>query len=222
MDLKQPISFGSGGKSAKKPLYPTKTSINLVDVEATRGNLAVQLALFLVVLVLIGIFAKFAVVDPLAESMGSSAEVAAAQAQLAALEEENANYAELNERYARYVVTGLTEDEQVLIDRDTVIDLLEQKVMGVGHVSSLKVSGNVAVATSLGADLNQVSKLVEDLETDERVAHVTVSTAQGENDSGTSATIQITFKGTLDEADQAAVDALMSEAMGEEAGNDAA
>ena len=40
--------------------------------------------------------------------------------------------------------------------------------------------------------------LVESLESDQRVAHVTVSTAQGETDSSTSATIQIVFAGPLD------------------------
>ena len=39
---------------------------------------------------------------------------------------------------------------------------------------------------------------MESLESDQRVAHVTVSTAQGENDSSTSATIQIVFAGPLD------------------------
>lgn len=222
MDLKQPITLGAGSKKTKKVAYPTKTSINLVDTGETRSNLATQLALFVIVLALIGVFAKFAVVDPLAEGMDSSAQVAEAQARLTALQEENANYAELNERYARYVVTGLTESEENLVDRDTVIDLLEGKVMRVGYLSSLKVSNNVAVATCLGADLNEVSKLVQDLETDERVAHVTVSTAQGENDSGTSATIQVTFKGALDVAGGEALDDMMSEALGEGAGNDAA
>ncbi|MFR4804416.1 MAG: hypothetical protein ACLT98_14515 [Eggerthellaceae bacterium] len=46
--------------------------------------------------------------------------------------------------------------------------------------------------------MNEVSALVESLESDQRVAHVTVSTAQGENDSSTSATIQIVFAGPLD------------------------
>ena len=40
--------------------------------------------------------------------------------------------------------------------------------------------------------------ILESLESDQRVAHVTVSTAQGENDSSTSATIQIVFAGPLD------------------------
>lgn len=213
MDLKQPISL-SPGKRAKKVVYPTKTTINLVSADEHRGNLVTQLALFTIFLVLVGIFAKFAVVDPLAQSVASSSEVSEANARLAALEAENDNYAELNQKYERYVVTGLTEDEQNLASRDMVLDLLESKVMNVGYLSSLKVAGNAAVVTCLGADLNEVSKLVEDLETDERVAHVTVSTAQGENDTGTSATIQIMFKGALDTEAESAIDAALSEAAG--------
>ena len=77
--------------------------------------------------------------------------------------------------------------------------------MDVGYLSSLRVLGNTATVTCLGADLNQISALVENLETDKRVSHVTVSTAQGENDSSTSATIQIVFKGANDtENDQSA------------------
>lgn len=204
MNLKQDVSLGSL-KRGKTPTYPTKTSINLVDTERTRGNLMVQLALFVIALVLIGIFAKFAVVDPLASSMASSNDVAAAQARLDALTAENADYAELNAQYDRYVVPGLTAEEQDLTDRDTVLDLLQQKVMDVGYLSSLRVMGNTATVTCLGADLNQISTLVENLETDKRVSHVTVSTAQGENDSSTSATIQIVFKGANDtENDQSA------------------
>lgn len=197
MDLKQDVSLGSL-KRGKAPVYPTKTSINLVDTEQARGNLLVQIALFVIALALIGVFAKFAVVDPLASSMASSNEVAAAQARLDDLVAQNADYAELNAQYDRYVVPGLTEEEQNLVDRDTVLDLLEQKVMNVGYLESLRVSSNVVTATCLGVDLSRISTLVESLESDDRVAHVTVSTAQGENDSSTSATIQIVFKGALE------------------------
>lgn len=214
MDLKQEVSLGSL-KRGKAPAYPTKTSINLVDTEQARGNLVVQLALFAIALVLIGIFAKFAVVDPLASSMESGNEVSAAQARLDALIAENADYEELNAQYDRYVVPGLSEQEQNLVDRDTVIDLLQQKVMNVGYLDSLRVVSNTVTATCLGVDLSRVSSLVESLESDERVAHVTVSTAQGENDSGTSATIQIVFKGPLETEAEASAE-------GEGAGNGAA
>ena len=214
MNLKQDVSLGSL-KRGKTPTYPTKTSINLVDTEKTRGNLMVQLALFVIALVLIGIFAKFAVVDPLASSMESGNEVSAAQARLDALIAENADYEELNAQYDRYVVPGLSEQEQNLVDRDTVLDLLQQKVMNVGYLDSLRVVSNTVTATCLGVDLSRVSSLVESLESDERVAHVTVSTAQGENDSGTSATIQIVFKGPLETEAEASAE-------GEGAGNGAA
>lgn len=214
MDLKQEVSLGSL-KRGKAPAYPTKTSINLVDTEQARGNLVVQLALFAIALVLIGVFAKFAVVDPLASGMESGNEVSAAQARLDALIAENADYEELNAQYDRYVVPGLSEQEQNLVDRDTVLDLLQQKVMNVGYLDSLRVVSNTVTATCLGVDLSRVSSLVESLESDERVAHVTVSTAQGENDSGTSATIQIVFKGPLETEAEASAE-------GEGSGNGAA
>ena len=197
MDLKQEVSL-SALQRGKAPAYPVKTSINLVDTQQQRGNLLAQLGLFAIALVLIGVFAKFAVVDPLAASAASSNEVSAAQARLDVLAAENADYAELNAQYDRYVVPGLSEEEQNLVDRDVVLNLLQQKVMGVGHLSSLRMEKNTATVTCLGADLNEVSALVESLESDQRVAHVTVSTAQGENDSSTSATIQIVFAGPLD------------------------
>lgn len=203
MDLNQPVT--AKDSKAKKGPYPTKTAINLAASQPSGGSKLTMAALFVVVLALIGIFAKFAVVDPLANSMGSSAEVAVARDQLAALQADNESYAAVNERYSRYVVTGLTEEEQNLADRDAVINLLETKVMGVGYLESLNVSGNVATVNLLGASLDQVSKLVESLEADERVLYVTVSTAQGEAAASTSATIQITFKGALDESgDEAA------------------
>ena len=197
MDLKQEVSL-SALKRGKAPAHPVKTSINLVDTQQQRGNLLAQLGLFAIALVLIGVFAKFAVVDPLAASAASSNEVSAAQARLDVLAAENADYAELNAQYDRYVVPGLSEEEQNLVDRDVVLNLLQQKVMGVGHLSSLRMEKNTATVTCLGADLNEVSALVESLESDQRVAHVTVSTGQGENDSSTSATIQIVFAGPLD------------------------
>ena len=94
MDLKQEVSL-SALKRGKAPAYPVKTSINLVDTQQQRGNLLAQLGLFAIALVLIGVFAKFAVVDPLAASAASSNEVSAAQARLDVLAAENADYAEL-------------------------------------------------------------------------------------------------------------------------------
>lgn len=207
---------GSGRRAKRggraKVVYPTKTTINLVKQEATHGSIATQVGLFAIALVLIGVFAKFAVIDPLASGMDSSAEVAAAQAQLDELQAANENYAALNEKYARYVVTGLTEEESNLANRNAVLDLIRSNLMSVGYLFSVKVVGNTVTATCLGADLTEVSRLVERLEADSRVSHVTVSTAQGKDNAATSATIEVTLKGALDDGAET----------GEGAGNGAA
>ncbi|WP_139651326.1 hypothetical protein [Raoultibacter phocaeensis] len=196
MNLQKEISFGGANK---KTAYPTKTSINLMKAETTRGNTAANVALFLIFLVLLGLFVKFAVVDPLSSGMQSSRELEAAEEELAALTAENESYTELSEQYARYVVTGLTEEELNLADRDELIDLLSSTVLGATHLSSIKVVGNAVTVTCVGVGLQDVSGIVQELEQDSRVEYVTVSTAQERDGVASSATIQIELKGAGNE-----------------------
>ena len=80
MKLNEPIGFGSKPGASKQGPFPEKTTINLVGAETTRGSLLTQIALFAIVLALAGIFAKFAVIDPLASGLDSNSEVAAGAA----------------------------------------------------------------------------------------------------------------------------------------------
>lgn len=205
MNLNQPITFpGAGGKGAegakggKASVYPSKRSINLVALSKPASSLPTKIGLVLVTCALVGIFGKFAVADPLAMAAASGGQVAQAQEQLDALKAENAQFAEVNEKYARYVVSGLTEEEQDLADRTGIIDLLQERVISFGYLESLKVTGNTATVSCKGVDLATVSQLVQEIEADPRVSYVSVSTAQGET-AATSATIDIVFKGLLDD-----------------------
>lgn len=193
MNLQKEISLGG----SKKVDYPVKTEINLMKAEVTRGNVIANILLFLVFLVLLAIFVKFAVVDPLSMGMQSSAKLESARAELKALEAENESYAELNQAYMKYVVTGLTEDEMNLADRNTLIDLLTETVINAVPVSSVKVVGNSVVVTCVGVGLQDISTLVQQLEQHESVAYVTVSTAQDKDSTASSATIQIELTGAL-------------------------
>lgn len=65
-------------KRSKKPVYPTKTTINLAVDDKGENKLARNLVLFAVALVLIALFAKFAVVDVMAAASAASGKVAAA------------------------------------------------------------------------------------------------------------------------------------------------
>ncbi|WP_180995317.1 hypothetical protein [Raoultibacter timonensis] len=193
MDLQKEISF----KGAKKVDYPVKTDINLMKVEVARGNTVVNVLLFLVFLVLLALFVKFAVLDPLSAGSQSNQQLANARAQLDALTAENESYTELSQEYSKYVVTGLTEEEMDLSDRNELIDLLSDTVMRATYLSSVKVVGNSVAVTCVGVGLQDVSGLVQELEQDERVAYVTVSTAQEKDEAASSATIQIVLRGSL-------------------------
>lgn len=189
MNLKKELSF-----KKKAPVYPSKTDINLIKTEATKGNSLTALLLFFIFLIFLAFFTKFAVVDPLASSMNSSEEVNVARAELATLVLGNETYTELTERYAQYIVTELSEEEVSLASRNDVIDLLESKIMGFANLSSIIVDGNKVSVVCVGVDLQTVSGLVQSIEQDERVSYVTVSTAQERDGKASSATIDITMK----------------------------
>lgn len=190
MNLQKEISFGA----PKRVDYPVKTDINLMKAEVTRGNTLVNILLFLVFLVLLALFVKFAVADPLSTGMQSSQALTAAQAKLDALKAENASYTELNQEYSKYILDGLTEEEMNLVDRNDLLDLLSETVMRVTFVSGVKVVGNSVAISCIGVDLQYLSEVVRILDHDERVAYATVSAAQEEDGALLAATIQIVLK----------------------------
>ncbi len=206
MDMKKEISFG-GGK--KKVVYPTKTHVNLVKAEVSKRTTALEVGLFVVFVVLLAIAAKFAVVDPLMSASASTSELSQAQKQLDELKTANADYSELTDKYARYVVAGMTEEELGLANRDEIIDLLKTKVMNATYLSSVKVSKNTITIVCAGVGLQDVSGLVQSLETDKRVSHVTVSTAQSKDNQGSSATIEVTLKSPTADAAADSASAMM-------------
>ncbi|MEG2982679.1 MAG: hypothetical protein RR794_03365 [Raoultibacter sp.] len=190
MDMKKNISLGS-----KKPVYPTKRTVNLIEQATPKVNRTVEILLFVAVLIAIAIFAKFLVADPLASAAQSTAQLQEAQAQLGQLKEEAADFSQVSAEHERYVVVGKTDAEQNLADRNQLFDLLGTKIAGAAHLQSVKVSGNTVTLTCLGLALPEVSRLVESLENDERVAYVTVSTTEASDKSQSSATIQMVLRG---------------------------
>lgn len=55
---------------AKKPVYPTKTTINLAESNQAPRHLGRDLALFVLALVVIALFAKFGVIDVMGGCLG--------------------------------------------------------------------------------------------------------------------------------------------------------
>ena len=205
MDFSQEVSLSSIKNSAKNSItmasrgaMPSKTSINLMQMDGANANKRAQILAFVVAVILILIFAYFAVMQPLAKGFASDAEVAAARSELNAVQNENKAYDEVSAEYAQYVISGLNEDEATLASRDDMIDIINTKVLPLGDIRNVQVRGNVITAVVDNAALYSINSAVREIRTDERVLHATVETAQdGEttktNSASTSATVQITL-----------------------------
>ena len=182
-------------KRSKKPVYPTKTTINLAVDDKGENKLARNLVLFAVALVLIALFAKFAVVDVMAAASAASGKVAAAQSQLSALEAANADYDELQERYAAFTVNSLSDVEKALADRGAILDLLQGTVANMAELQSVNVTGNTVMLQFANTSLQDVSRVVASLEGSDLVANVSMSTAKTDRNDEVVSTITVTLAG---------------------------
>lgn len=182
-------------KRSKKPVYPTKTTINLAVDDKGENRLARNLVLFAVALVLIALFAKFAVVDVMAAASAASGKVAAAQSQLSALEAANADYDELQERYAAFTVNSLSDVEKALADRGAILDLLQGTVANMAELQSVNVTGNTVMLQFANTSLQDVSRVVASLEGSDLVANVSMSTAKTDRNDEVVSTITVTLAG---------------------------
>ena len=203
-------------KRSKKPVYPTKTTINLAVDDKGENKMARNLVLFAVALVLIALFAKFAVVDVMAAASAASGKVAAAQSQLSALEAANADYDELQERYAAFTVNSLSDVEKALADRGAILDLLQGTVANMAELQSVNVTGNTVMLQFANTSLQDVSRVVASLEGSDLVANVSMSTAKTDRNDEVVSTITVTLAGAdmLAAAKEAAASNASSGAIG--------
>lgn len=189
-------------KRNKKPVYPTKTSINLVTCNQQPRNVGRNLGLFALAMVGVLLFAKFGVVDFIGAASAASGKVAAAQAQLTELQAANADFQELQEQYAAFAVNNLTDEEKVLADRGEVLALLANTVANSADLQSVQISGNTVQLQFANTSLDDVSRVVASLENEELVAGVSMSTAKTDKNDDVVSTVTIALKGTYSGGEQ--------------------
>lgn len=152
---------------------PAKSTMNLFRKEKSEIRLSVVIPCVVLILIAAALFAKFAVIDRFAKLGELEAQLADEKATLDATKKSYADYNEVAEEYSRYNYTGY---DKSIADRLDVLALLEREVFPMAGVESLSVSGKTLSMTLRGLTLEQVSELLQKLEADPLVAHVTVST----------------------------------------------
>ena len=208
IDLNKPI----GAAPAASMALPSKTGMNLLVRESkTRGAWKYVLA-GLILAALVGLFAKFAVFDVLAQVDLKNAELHAVQQELSAVEMQLANYDEVLDEYRSY--TGIANDGA--LDALAVMDMVGSVIQPSATVTAASTSEGMLVVNVKDISLDDLGKLADTLRSQSMIENVVVTTATDESSSSravseesegeaantVAASIQIKLVGTEEEGGQ--------------------
>jgi len=183
----------------KQGAYPSKVTLNLAMKEKNPFSPVKLVPLLLVLIVLAGVFGKFAVANRLSAVDQAEAELSTLRQQRAALEEATAGYEELSQKYAQYSTGWMTEDEQAAVPRMEMLELVETELMPDGQVRRISASGNVLAVELGGVTLESTARFVQNLYQRSDVTNVAVYTASTKDESGDQAAVSLLITMNLPE-----------------------
>lgn len=166
-------------KTKKSKSVAFKRTMNFARHESSL-NLKKVAIILLVVVIVGGVFAKFAILDQLAKKTAAYAELSTAQDQLAAMNIRMTKYKEVKAEYDRYSLGRMDEEEVSTVERTALLNIVEDIIMPNALVSQIQANGNVAEVVLHGINLEQASELVTALEKEELVADALVSYAESD------------------------------------------
>ena len=170
MDLARPGKGGGQGASQ----IPSKTTMNLYQVEHAKTNLRTAVLVGVLVLVVLMAFVKFGVLDPLGTLSQKQAQLERQQQLLTKAAEGSGDYAEVKELYDAYEAEYGSE----MIDAIAVLDMVEQRVMGRATISNIVLADNTVTLTLEGVSLQTVGELASEVEKEPMVRATNVSSAE--------------------------------------------
>ncbi|MBQ6492458.1 MAG: hypothetical protein IJI92_01120 [Erysipelotrichaceae bacterium] len=161
---------------------PSKKTINFISDRTARNN-RMALIIFGVFMVLLLIFTKFCVLDPMAKVAKAEAAYNQMNAQLNEYRNQLSDYDKVQDEYNEMVGSFLTETELSYNDRMDMIRMVEKDIKDVVDIQSITVSNNTIRVTTGMTTMDTVSHIVGILDADSRNSYVTVTTTQTERDS---------------------------------------
>lgn len=176
MELKLSLS---GDKKPTK-VFANKRTMNFAYRKSPVNvkKLGIVLAIILVV---VGLFSKFAIFDQLAKKNAALDARNSSQAILAGQKIGMSSYKELKEEYDRYSEARMNENERYLVDRIQVFDMIRDEVMPECIVDSVSLHNNELTLGISGLTLMEVSELTEHLKELEIVTQVELRNAYSQD-----------------------------------------
>lgn len=170
-------------KKPAKAVYPSKAKLNMAMKEKSPLEPKRLIPALIVLFFCLGVFAKFAVLDRLAEVDNARYSLASLQELCSVMEKANADYEEVSKQYAHYSTSWMTDEMKAVIPSSEILALLETHLMPKGQIMALSTSGSTISVDVGNIDLEIAAGFVEDLSAMPTVTDVRVYTAESENPS---------------------------------------
>ncbi len=160
--------------SRKDKTAPTKRTMNLYfRTDRTTKPATITLYVLFVLVVLLGL-AKILVYDLWVKVDSARTALSLAEARRDVVVAELSDYDEVREQYQRY---SATDEERELIDRMTVLALLDDAIGATARLESVSVTGKTVQVQFQEVTLAQTADIVRRLEASPIVERITVNTA---------------------------------------------
>ncbi|WP_066719346.1 hypothetical protein [Clostridium sp. Marseille-P299] len=164
-----------------KPKYPVKQTINLAIQKKNRLKTSIQLGSFVLFLLVLAVFVKFAVIDRINAAVEAERLYKETQKQIELLQEKTKEYDEVLKAYRIYTNAFYNESEAAELDRLDIISFVENCVLDKADIRNINIADSMLTIALENTNLPSVSEIVAAIEEDERAVYVTVTTAANGN-----------------------------------------
>lgn len=178
--------------------YPVKTDINLAIREKKQNKLSTNIPTFIILVIAIAIFSKFAVINRLEQASEAENSATVAQQQLETLKEYTNNYPKVLEEYNALLASKSSIN--VVATPMERLGLVERYLISASQVNSFDVVDDVITAQISGVTLNQISTIYANLMSDPLIENVQVYTASTNDNNNSLTTATMTIQLTVDDS----------------------
>ena len=178
LDWKKDISFAGlkRAKSKGSTDFPSKTYMNLAVQPKSKMDVKRSIPLAIILVVVVGLFVKFGVLDFYARVNEAQAELNQHQSVLNELNANLVDYDAVQEEYEAYDKEHLVS-EAGLVSPVEALEVVDRVVSPYAHVQSIGINKNVMTLNVSDITLDSAGALVSLLYKEPIVASVTVSNA---------------------------------------------
>lgn len=163
-------------KSGRGPKMPSKTTMNLAVKEKSANSKSTDIAILVVCIIGLLVFAKFGVWDMIQAKNAAQAEVDQAQQELDSNKSLLERYAALSEKYSHYYFAFLNDEELKVVNRVELMDMLGEELFTTAAMQKVDIKGNLVTITFNDVTLEEIGTLADNLSKNEMVVNVDVNT----------------------------------------------